>query len=312
MSVDISTYERMYVTSIAENILADAKIKMNMTKLKSLHMLGVKDATKYYKNAVSNNGYIKTSYDHRPYITNRMFTKKGELNIITLSDKRILECMVSRYVDGLVACLDFSSFDPSIMRGVLGDIFPDNFHDWSTELLGCDRNVAKLYNLRLLYAKDLNASMMASATEMMSSGITEDKVFEYLSRISSIKKDIKLFSHNHMDTYSRKGYVVNAYGRKIYPKTADNIFSNIIQSNGSEILVDAIINIAKFSKNKNINILFHRFDAIYLDFSRADFLKNINKLINLMGSSGGSKVGNLKVDVTVGKNIGSLKDFKIE
>lgn len=261
------------------------------------------------KSASQNGGYISTEYHSKDIITARMFVCKNHLNVINLTDERILSAMKSRYDSGRIVCLDYKAFEPSIIRGILGEVFPDNFHSWASDILGLDRKDVKQMNMALLYCSSFENKIMEYAQELIAKSVPRDGILLYSNTIVEIRNAIEEFVADQRNLFETKGYVVNPYGRKIYPKESRNIFSNIIQSIGSEILVDAIISINDLFEDKEAHILFHRFDALYLDMSKKEIPRLLPKVVNTMESSGCQI--QLSVGIQMGESVNSLKDIEI-
>ncbi len=309
-----STYNRILCSSTAEQILSESKIHIDLDILRP-HFIGKyipksSDLYKYMKNASQGGGYISTAYESKTKTTARMFTKKNHLNVINLSDGRVLDAMTSRYKGGKMVVLDYKAFEPSIIRAILGDVFPDDVHTWAEGVLGVDRKTAKKYNMELLYCSDFDARVPEILNELGAS----TSVMNYISRMEGVRTQISEFVSPHLAMYEQSGCVVNTFGRKIYPKEARNIFSNIVQSIGSEILVDAIINLNELLSGGEAHLLFHRFDALYFDMSRGALLSTIVDTIKTMGDSRSqiypsSKPLHLGVGIQIGDSLGSLKDI---
>lgn len=309
----VSTYKRLLQSEIAESILANSKIFLDANTLRPL-FIGKNQSKggelyRYMKSASQNGGYISTEYHSKDIITARMFVCKNHLNVINLTDERILSAMKSRYDGGRIVCLDYKAFEPSIIRGVLGEVFPENFHSWVAELLGLERKDVKQMNMALLYCASYDDKIMEYAAELVAKSVPRDGILLYSNTLIKIREAIEEFVADQRNLFETKGYVVNPYGRKIYPKESRNIFSNIIQSIGSEILVDSIININDLFIGKEAHILFHRFDALYLDMSKREIPKTLPKVVNIMESSG-SQI-QLSVGIQLGESVASLKDIEI-
>ncbi len=85
----------------------------------------------------------------------------------------------------------------------------------------------------------------------------------------------------------------------------------MVQSIGSEILIESIVNIGDFIRDKEIHMLFHRVDSLYFDFSKECFLDNFQDITKIMelGAGGDTK---LNVGIQLGNSLNSLKDFAID
>lgn len=310
----VGTYKRIIRSSIAEQILSKCGIYVDLNVLRA-HFISnnvpkTSEIYRYMKSASQGGGYIYTRYHSKDITTSRMFVEKGYLNLITLSDPAILSSIKSRYDDGIIVSLDFKAFEPSIIGHLLGECFPYDIHTWAENLLGLSRSEVKKMNMTLLYCESFEDKIVEYCEELLSKSIDADKCFEYVNRFTEIRKSVENYISPHEKIFVKNGYIVNTFGRKIYIKESRNIFNNMVQSIGSEILVESIIDVSKFLKNKKSHILFHRFDSIYFDFSKESFLKDIENVIKIMENSGGDI--KLNVGIQLGNSLNSLKDFTID
>jgi len=131
---------------------------------------------------------------------------------------------------------------------------------------------------------------------------------EYVKFILTMREKISEFIKPHLDSYREFGYVINPYGRKIYPKSEDVIFNNIAQSIGSEILIDCIVKLNSFIQKKRINILFQRFDSVYFDFDKENLYNHLEDIYNIMCNINPDI--ELKAKINVGTSVGTLKELK--
>jgi len=309
---NVSTYLRQLESIKAEQILSKSKIFIDTNSLRP-HLIGKPnqgDVYRYMKNASQGGGYISTEYSSRGKITNRMFTKKGHLNLITLSNKIILKSIKSRYEDGFIVVLDYKNYEPTIMRQYLDLDFCEDLHTWASELLRLDRSIVKTYNMAILYGKSFDTQILRISKELTNDhGCKEYNMINYLGTMEQLNLQILKYVDSVIESFKFNGFIVNLYGRKIYPKDASNIFSNEIQSVGSEILVDAIIKIDELLNEKGAHLLFHRFDALYFDISKSALRNMLPKIIKLMESANPDI--NLTVGIQLGKDLTSLKELDI-
>lgn len=316
MNERITTYQRLIRSSMAEQIMEQSKIHLDLHVLRPFLIGNTVDKNsdlyKYMKTASQAGGYIQTEYDSKQKTTARMFTKRGCLNLITLNDERILKAMNSRYDDGRMVVLDYKNFEPSIIKSILGDEFPTDLHDVTANILEVPRSVVKKLNMELLYSDNFASSMKKIALNLSNRNkpTNETQIGQYVDVMSDIRNSIDEFTSSIEEMYATKGFIVNSYGRKIYPKNKRNIFNNEIQSIGSEILVEAIIELNNFIQGKDINILFHRFDALYFDISKDMLIKHLGNIINIMESI--DNTVNLKVGIQLGVNLSNLEDLDID
>lgn len=309
----VSTYQRLTRSATAEQVLSKAKIFIDTNVLRP-HLIGddvdkSSEIYKFMKNASQGGGFISTEYDSKLKITARMFTKKNHLNLITLHDNRVLKSMRSRYDGGFMMMIDYSNFEPSIIKSILGLSYSSDLHQEMADILGTDRNVAKRFNMELIYATNFNYSIERVVGELSSVGLGREEILTYVDHMVSIREFTNAYIEPMMEMYSTNGYVANSYGRKIYPKNERNVFNNIIQSIGSEILVEAIIKLDTLLQGTQAHILFHRFDALYFDISKPALFQNLPRIIKAMESIDDSI--DLKVDINIGGDLTSLKELQL-
>ena len=312
MNITNNTYDRLIRSAMCEEVLSTLNIHLNVHHLKEVikrkNMAGTMDKKsdlfRYYQFAKNNDSFISTKYYSRDKITFRMFNKKGHLNLITLSDKDILKSVSSR-MGGYIVEIDYKAFEYTIMCDLLN--IPDAPEDLHTEALGyltwLNRDEVKKLNNAILYGGNIDTYI----SELRDHPKYEDDGIEnYISLIVPFVIKIESFLEDQEFQYNKYGFVVNSYGRKIYPKDKRNIFNNVIQSIGSEILIDVIIELNKIlSNNKNVKMLFHRFDALFFDISKEELPENINIINSLMKSiANGFK---LQTNISVGKNLTSMQ-----
>ena len=177
------------------------------------------------------------------------------------------------------------------MRGIFEELTdtPADLHQWAADLFDTTRDSVKAMNHAMVYGSTEDIRLMIRRVRELveKSSNNNNNGEEYINTIFKIRGMIKDYTNGLVDGYKKNGYVLNHYGRKIYPKNEDSIFNNIIQSNGSEVMVDALISLWEKSKREKWNILFQRFDAIYFDFSseallegRVDEVKKIMEGVN--------------------------------
>lgn len=317
MDSRVTTYKRLIRSAQAEQILSKSKVYLDIPKLRP-HIIGsgvdkTSELYRYLKYASQHGSYISTEYNSKQKTTARMFTKKGNLNLITLSDDRILSALRSRYDEGYILCLDYNNFEPSIIRCEIGDVMPESIHDWAVDLFHSDklpRKVIKLYNMQLLYSTDF-VFMVSKLSSVLKDEYECDDfdILEYVERLASIREFIADYVALQSESFENAGFITNSYGRKIYPRDKNNIFNNAIQSIGSEILVEAIIALNDYTQDKEMHLLFHRFDSLYIDISKVALYKHLSKIKGIM--EGVNQNVNLTVGISVGKNITDLKELDL-
>ena len=295
MKNTINHYNRLIAASTAVQILDNSKIKINIPLLKvMIKNRPTNEKRKYYHNG-KDTGYIQTKYYSRDKITSRIFTKAGNLNLITLSDPDIKQCINSRYEDGQIVEIDYKAFEYGIICKILDINLVKDIHSHIAEVMGCTREEAKKINNAFFYGASENTILNIQPS------------FDYLEYTCHmglfIQRKNEYLKQLEID-YDKNGFVINPFGRKIYPKSKYNIFNNVIQSTGSDILIDVIINIKK--SNTNFNLLFHRFDSLFFDLQTSDLNLNLSELVNIIIIP----QYDLSINTHIGRNLNELKKLK--
>ncbi len=298
MDHSINNYKRLIVAARAEQILENCKIHVDVAKLNLFNKANTTPEKQKYILSARETGFVNTSYSSRGKITARMFNKSGALNLITLSDSDILKCINSRYENGFIVEFDYSAYEFGIICNILHYTDFDDI-DVPTRIandLDIDRDVAKKLIYGVMYG-------MANSTvnSMIDEG-QQDLFYQTFSDLFAAKEE---YLANQEDLFSSTQYVINSFGRKIYPKQKRNIFNNIIQSNGSEILMDTICRIGSLNK---FNLLFHRFDSLFFDIDRGSLKQQVPEIIELMLKN--ERSFKLHTSISIGESLHNLKKLK--
>lgn len=294
MDHNSSDYRRRMRSAFAEDILSKSDIYLNVPLLKMLsYGKSNQQADKLYHNCSQSK--INARYYSRDKVTARLFTMEGSFNPITLSDPDIKECIVSRYrSEGVIVELDFSQFEPSIMFNLMNFSFDGDVHNIVSDKFNISRQDAKKLN---------NAYFYGMSSENVKKLVDVNEYFHLMSEFAITKEK---YVQPHIEHYREHGYVVNFFGRKIYPRSEHTIFNNLIQSTGSDILIEAIIRIYKQNK---FNIIFHRFDSLFFDMKISDVYLYLSELRNLMCTNDIPGL-HLHTSVYIGNNLNKLKKLK--
>jgi hypothetical protein len=299
-----SSYERSIRSAIAEQILNKSSVYLQNSLLKIPFLMKVQSKSvdknsefyKFYKLS-TNNTLISTEYYSRDKRTFRIFTKSGYPNFITLHDPHIMKAMKSRHPLGKIVMIDYSVFEFTIIGNILGiKDFPEDIHSYTANEFGCERSDAKRINGVLFYGNEESIGNMLEHTD----GLTT----EFGTFVMDIRERINQYVDTLSEVYTQGGWVLNSYGRKIYPKNEDSIFNNVIQSIGSEILIESLIELYKYTKDKPIDIMFHRFDSLFFDCSK-EGIEDIEGVKHIMENINPDIP--LKTTVHVGNTVHTLK-----
>ena len=310
MFVEDRTYDRLIATAKVEQILSNARIYIDIDKLRASVMSGSrdKDTYRFMKKAVEGDGYIQCEWFGRDKRTYRLYPCSGELPLTNVSTPAILNSIRSRYDNGKIVCIDYSNHEYRIFTQLFGiaDQLPEDIHTWLSEKLDILRQDCKVINYKTIYGSDDDCKKTFGELYELYNRMD---VHEYLQMILIMRKEISKYIKENIEGFQNYGFVYNSYGRKIYPKNETSIFNNFIQSIGSEILIDSIL---KLNDEQTIdcgwNILFQRFDSIYFDFNRWAIDDDLNKVFDIMIRQHDNM--ELSAKISVGESVGNLKDYK--
>lgn len=296
-------YLRRFMAGEVEQLYSNAKICFDNDKLLAAIKQRNKsngDARPMEKiyNALDSDGMVQIPYMSRNKVTGRMFPNGGIFNPITLSDPDILSCIKSRH-NGTIVSFDFSMFEPTIILHILKIPVTNDIHQRAAEILDCSRDAAKTINNMILYG----SSERSITIKMNSLKITLDAKTKYLQMMKPIMDAIAELTKLLTAHYEKFGYIKNALGRIVRPKSKSAIFNNYIQSTAADLFNSTSSHVFDLLQDIKSCLFMHKFDAIYVDVhpEETDILE---KIIHIMAN----KMGILfKVSVLAGKNLGNLK-----
>lgn len=309
MKNSISSYKRNLKSILAENILGKLKIYINTDILNS-HILLNKtqkgSIVRIFKEASENDGFIKCRYYSRNKKTFRLFTAPGSINLINESDPVVLSSIVSRYNDGYVVEFDYITHEYNILCGMLGlSEFPEDIHTFVQESLNISRKEAKLISIPMLYGRDQDFVNICKKL-LSSKTYSTDGVEKIILTFKELRNHINKFISDREKQYKEHGYVVNSYGRKIWPKDKNCIFNNVVQSIGAEVLIEDILSVAELGL-KNTDLMFHKFDSLIFDIDKQNLSGSIRKIRKIMENI--NQDFNLRVKIKIGKNMADMQEL---
>ena len=297
-------YGLRLVAAAVEALYSSARICFDRCKLEALIKRRNKSGvdTKMLgeiHSALDSDNMVTVPYMSRNKVTGRMFSTGGCFNPITLADEEIKACIVSRHKGGSIVVFDFSTFEPTLMMKLLGRENGNDIHSVAAGVLCIDREDAKRVNNMLFYG----AALASVNTELTTLGVSFDLVDRYLQMMAPIVDDISRAQFTLNTAYSYTGNIKNGFGRTIWPSKESALFSNAIQSTGSDIFNRASHSIFMMLHGKHSELFMHRFDAMYIDI-HPDEMDLVDKIVGLMSNVYGVS---FKVSVGMGNNLAAIK-----
>lgn len=297
-------YSRRFVANAVEDYFSKAKIHFDRAKLMSFirerNKAGA-DAKSLEKihSALDSSHNVCIPYLSRNKVTGRMFSQRGVFNPINESDPAVLSSITSRFENGIIASLDYSTFEPSIISGLVGVDIKDDIHDKAAGLLRVSRVDAKRVNNMLLYG----AGAASIAKEFKSLGVVSDHVSDYLTMMLPITQAVAAYKLELESEFEANGYITNAFGRRIWVKSRSGVFNNAIQSVAVDIFNAAALRSFEYLDTKLSELFMHRFDSLFVDVHPSE-TEVLDQIVSFMVE--GPK-GTFDVSVSVGPNLHELR-----
>ena len=235
----------------------------------------------YFNNKIRNgiskvkNCNTKIIYNPWGTVTGRLTTEKNSFPILTLNKE--LRSLIKPQNDVFVE-FDFNAAELRVLLGLLEQEQPkEDIHTWISKNIFNDtfnREQTKKKVFSWLYNPKAQ----------------NKKLNEYLNRD-------KIYEENFVS-----GYVHTPYGRVI-PVEKDKAVNYLIQSTSSDMLLTSAMNISRELSDKKSFVSFCIHDSVVLDISTEE--KNL--IEELAKKFSGTKFGNLKVNLSIGKDFGNMR-----
>ena len=277
-------YEFYKHTSMMLHDLSNHRVKVNRSKIKS------------YEKSPKLKNHVRNVLEATPYVcynqfgtkTGRLTTKKGTLPILTMSKelRSALEPSNDYFLE-----LDFNGAEVRTLLGLLDKEQPPNdvhcFHMDEIFTKINTRDAAKVAFFAWLYGSRTAAD--AGEVQKLTSFYEKDRLLEKYWVGNTVrtpfKKEISDVSEHHALNY-------------------------LVQSTAAELALKQALKVEYLlrtrSSGSRIAFLIH--DAIVLDMKKEDE-HLIKALVSLVGST---NFGKFLVNTKMGKNLGYMKDVKIE
>ena len=267
-------YEFMLnLTKVVES-MKSKKLNIDVSNIKT--RLFEFKARQWKDKIVKGSPYI--SYDIYGTKTGRMTTKKNSFPILTLPKE--YRSVIKPTNDWFVE-LDFNAAELRTLLSLAGREQPEgDIHNWNIENI-FKENMSREKAKKSIFAWLYNPSMKHPA----------EKVY---NRTSVLDK--------HWDGDK----IQTIYGREI-EADKHHALNYVIQSTTSDLFLRRMIDVHEILKNKKSHIAFCVHDSLVIDLDNEekDMIPEIKKIFS------DTELGNFKVNLSAGKDYGTMKELKI-
>ncbi len=257
--------------------------------------------------------YVKINFSNKRTLTNRIVCKDpwNIQNEEKGSKKR--SQIISRFEEGRILVCDYNSFESRI------SIFLTKNKEFIEKYKNKDIHVevGKVIFIKELLseeqrsnAKNVNHAMLYGAGHNKLIEMLKDKCEEPEETLYYVKKllePIIINSKKINEECHKNGHIITPWGSIITPNKDYAAYNNFVQTIASEIIVDKILELKEFLKDKKSQILFQIHDSIVFDIA-PDEKKYVKEIIKIMSTfKNGAVFG---VEYKVGKNYLELSEKK--
>tara|TARA_R100000030_G_scaffold43178_1_gene32566 strand:- start:2564 stop:3271 length:708 start_codon:yes stop_codon:yes gene_type:complete len=215
-------------------------------------------------------------YDIFGTVTGRLTTKKNSFPILNL--KKELKNHVNPNNDVFLE-LDFNAAEVRTMLALQGHEQPEeDIHEW---------------NIKNIFKKDISREK------------AKTKLFAWLYNEESQSIQSDFYDRESLkQKFYRDGKVETPFGRSI-DAPVRKALNYLLQSSSSDNTLDRFCKISNFLRATRSNVAFVVHDSVVIDLHKDDrFL--IPQLVEMFGDT---KLGKFKVNCSLGKNLGHMKEF---
>ena len=267
-------YEFMLnLTKVVES-MKSKKLNIDVSNIKT--RLFEFKARQWKDKVVKGSPYI--SYDIYGTKTGRMTTKKNSFPILTLPKE--YRSVIKPTNDWFVE-LDFNAAELRTLLSLAGREQPEgDIHNWNIE------NIFK---------------------ESMSREKAKKSIFAWLYNPSMKHPAEKVYNRTSvLDKHWDGDKIQTIYGREI-EADKHHALNYVIQSTTSDLFLRRMIDVHEILKNKKSHIAFCVHDSLVIDLDNEekDMIPEIKKIFS------DTELGNFKVNLSAGKDYGTMKELKI-
>ena len=257
---------------------ATRELKQHPVKLNSfaLYCIAAEDlkAKHLYDQFGDSTPYV--DYDIFGTVTGRLTTKRNSFPILNL--KKELKVHVHPTNDVFLE-LDFNAAEVRTMLALQGHEQPEeDIHEW---------------NIQNVFKKDLSREE------------AKTKLFAWLYNPDSKTIQSDFYNRESLgETFYHDGKVETPFGRSIAAPVRKAL-NYLLQSSSSDNTLDRFCRISNFLRATRSHVAFVVHDSVVIDMHREDRLL-IPQLVEMFGDT---KLGRFKVNCSLGKNLGDMKEF---
>jgi len=216
-------------------------------------------------------------YDIFGTVTGRLTTKRNSFPILNL--KKELKVHVKPNNDVFLE-LDFNAAEVRTMLALQGHNQPEeDIHEW---------------NIKNIFKKDLSREE------------AKTKLFAWLYNEDSQAIESDFYDRESLrEKYYSDGEVQTPFGRSIAAPVRKAL-NYLLQSSSSDNTMDRFCKIANFLRATRSHVAFVVHDSVVIDLHRDD-RRMIPELVEMFGDT---RLGKFKVNCSIGKNLGDMREFK--
>ena len=216
-------------------------------------------------------------YDIFGTVTGRLTTKRNSFPILNL--KKELKVHVRPNNHAFLE-LDFNAAEVRTMLALQGHEQPEeDIHEW---------------NIKNIFKQDLSREK------------AKTKLFAWLYNEESQTIQSDFYDRESLrQNFYRDGKVETPFGRSIAAPVRKAL-NYLLQSSSSDNTLDRFCKISNFLRATRSNVAFVVHDSVVIDLHKDDRLL-IPQLVEMFGDT---KLGKFKVNCSLGKNLGNMREFK--
>ena len=216
-------------------------------------------------------------YDIFGTVTGRLTTKRNSFPILNL--KKELKSHVRPNNDVFIE-LDFNAAEVRTMLALQGHEQPEeDIHEW---------------NIKNVFKKDLSREE------------AKTKLFAWLYNPDSQTIESNFYNREDLlEKYYDGEAVKTPFGRTINAPVRKAL-NYLLQSSSSDNTLDRFCKISNFLRATRSHVAFVVHDSVVIDLHKDD-RRMIPELVDMFGDT---KLGDFKVNCSIGKNLGAMREFK--
>jgi hypothetical protein len=258
--------------------------------------------------------FVKINYSNKRTLTNRIVCKDSWNIQNEEKESKRRKQIVSRFEGGKILVCDYTSFESRISIFLTKNrefINKYKYLDIHNEVSSIIFRSDEVNETERKIGKDLNHAMIYGASDARLNQIIQPYVDEPEETLYYVRKLLEPIITNSKKINKEchlNGFIKTPWGSIVRPTKEYAAYNNLVQTIASEIIIDKMIELRSFLKNKKSRLLFQIHDSIAFDVSPEDE-EIISKIIGILSNF---KASSFSVDYKIGDNYGELnskKDF---